>query len=71
MLENLRNDFQSMVKDFRSIDRRDSIIILGAEACLLLLPLAQNYPYITNLLYIGILDAVIAFHLHQKSKKDK
>jgi hypothetical protein len=68
MLESLRNDFRSIVKDFHSIDRRDSIIVLGAEACLLLLPLAQNYPYITNILYIGILDAVIAFHHHQKSK---
>lgn len=68
MIENLRNDFKNIVTDIRSIDRRDIIITLGVQSCVFLLPLSQNYPYLTNLLYIGILDGVIAFHIHKKSK---
>ena len=69
MIEQLKNDFKNLTTDTLSMDRRDAIIVLGAEACLFLLPLSQNYPYLTNMLYIGILDAVIAFHLHKKNGK--
>lgn len=67
-MKELKSDMLMMFDEIRQIDIYDTINTLGTGACAILLVLSNNNPVATNLLWMGILDGVISFYIHQRNK---